>query len=35
MKSYNIGKKNYYLADDLMMTYPSFFKGCKNSKSII
>ncbi len=35
MKSYNISKKNYYLADDLMSIYPLFFKGCKNSKSII
>jgi len=35
MKSYYINKKNYYLADDLMINRPSFFKGCKTSRSII
>ncbi|XWV26726.1 hypothetical protein QJ857_gp0329 [Tupanvirus soda lake] len=34
MKSYYISKRNYYLADDLMSNYPSFFRGCKNSRSI-
>uniref|UniRef100_A0A6C0LQH5 Uncharacterized protein n=1 Tax=viral metagenome TaxID=1070528 RepID=A0A6C0LQH5_9ZZZZ len=35
MKSYYIDKKNYYLSDDLMNQYPSFFKGCKTSRSIL
>src|SRR6056297_2224652 len=34
MQSYYISKKNYYLADDIMVNRPSFFKGCKNSRSI-
>src|SRR6056297_683396 len=34
MQSYYISKKNYYLADDIMSNRPSFFKGCKNSRSI-
>ena len=35
MNTYHINDKKYYLSDDLMYEYPSFFKGCKTSRTII
>lgn len=35
MKLYYINNKKYYRADDLWTSNPSFFKGCKVSKSVV
>jgi hypothetical protein len=35
MRSYVMDNKKYYLANDLMSQYPSFFKGCKTARSVV